>query len=557
MQIQTIPLSKLTPHPRNVRKTGGTSIRDLACSIAAHGLLHPLVVSPMGDGFEVVAGARRLAAIKALDEDRMLPEQLASGIPCQVMAAGSVTELSLAENVIRQAMHPADEFEAFRALIEQGQTIEAVATRFGVKVRHVEERLRLANVAPELLGVYREGGMTLEQVMALSVVDSYAAQIEAWGTDKPAWDRTPQALRNALVSREITNDDSVAVFVGREAYESAGGTVREDLFSEIVIFEDSALVQRLAMNALKERANQIKCEGWGWVEAMISWSWNERQAYKAVDAPKPMPLLGVVVTISSSGKLEIHRGLLRPGEKVPATVRPKQPKTSTTDKNPMGQVNQNLEAVRLGLARQVLRGCPEAAVAVLVSMMWADYAQQRDDLCGALGFIEVSKYHNAATKAVIDGIDSGGPKAAALWHKKAEAGAKKHGSVLAWLLADEASCADLLAFLAIEAVDLETYDDGDRERMHQALDLLGVDLGEHWQLTPEWLQAQGRAYILAVLDEALGKKAAQTGGWERLKASVLADQAHKALLAAGWLPEPMRVPEVKKPAAKKAAKRRA
>ena len=37
MQIQTIPLSQLSPHPRNVRKTGGTSIHDLACSIAANG----------------------------------------------------------------------------------------------------------------------------------------------------------------------------------------------------------------------------------------------------------------------------------------------------------------------------------------------------------------------------------------------------------------------------------------------------------------------------------------------------------------------------------------
>src|SRR5690606_17590747 len=109
MQFQTIPLSQLKPHPRNVRKTGGTSITDLAASIAAHGLINPITVVPVGAEFEVVAGARRWAAVKQLADTGRMPEQLAGGIPCQVVAAGSVTELSLAENVIREAMHPLDQ----------------------------------------------------------------------------------------------------------------------------------------------------------------------------------------------------------------------------------------------------------------------------------------------------------------------------------------------------------------------------------------------------------------------------------------------------------------
>ena len=68
--IQNIPLDKLVKSPRNVRKTppSETAEAELRASIAAHGLQQNLVVAPAnGDGVhEVIAGGRRLAALKAL-----------------------------------------------------------------------------------------------------------------------------------------------------------------------------------------------------------------------------------------------------------------------------------------------------------------------------------------------------------------------------------------------------------------------------------------------------------------------------------------------------------
>jgi ParB family chromosome partitioning protein len=55
------------------------------------------------------------------------------------------------ENTIRAAMHPADEFIAMAGLIDAGQPIDAVATRFGVSEKHVKQRLRLGKLARELL----------------------------------------------------------------------------------------------------------------------------------------------------------------------------------------------------------------------------------------------------------------------------------------------------------------------------------------------------------------------------------------------------------------------
>lgn len=76
-----IPLSKLSPSSRNVRKSGGTSIPELAASIARVGLLQNLTVIACADGehFEVVAGKRRLAALKLLAKRRRLVHSINAG----------------------------------------------------------------------------------------------------------------------------------------------------------------------------------------------------------------------------------------------------------------------------------------------------------------------------------------------------------------------------------------------------------------------------------------------------------------------------------------------
>src|SRR3546814_8644782 len=104
---------------------------ELRASIAVHGLQQNLVVAPAnGDGVhEVIAGGRRLAALKALQAEGKLPPDCV--VPCFIRTENAA-ELSLAENIVRQAMHPADQFEAFAALIDAGESVPAIAARFGV-----------------------------------------------------------------------------------------------------------------------------------------------------------------------------------------------------------------------------------------------------------------------------------------------------------------------------------------------------------------------------------------------------------------------------------------
>lgn len=275
-----IPLQQLTLSPRNVRKTAGSGVEALAASIAAHGLLQNLTAQPSANDptrFEVIAGGLRLAALQLLAQRGMLPESLATaGIPCRLIDDDNVAlEASTAENTLREAMHPADQFEAFKGMLDAGKPLADVAAHFGVTERVVSQRLKLANIAPDLLEVYRQDGMTLEQLQALALTDDHEAQRLAWFGTKGArieheWQRSVHRIRDALTKREISANGTLARFVGLAAYEAAGGGVRRDLFSTQAWLQDKALADKLAMDQLETIAQRERDDGWSWAEARLT-----------------------------------------------------------------------------------------------------------------------------------------------------------------------------------------------------------------------------------------------------------------------------------------------
>ena len=268
--LMPVPLSRLRPSRRNVRKTTGPAIDALAASIARVGLLQNLTVILARDGehYDVVAGGRRLAALKRLAKQGRIPADW--DVPCLVVADDDARTVSLTENVQREAMHPADQFEAFAALVAEGRPIEDIAADFGVTPLVVQRRLKLANVSPRLIADYRADVVTLDQLMALAITDDHAAQ-EAAFYETPEWQRHPSTLREHLTEREIDADRHPLVgFVGLDAYEQAGGGIRRDLFAEGgagVYLTDAALLERLAQDKLAGIAAEVRAEGWAWVDA--------------------------------------------------------------------------------------------------------------------------------------------------------------------------------------------------------------------------------------------------------------------------------------------------
>lgn len=272
--IQHIALSRLGPSKANVRRVNSTAgIGELADSIEAHGLIQNLTVrrAEKGKKFEVVAGARRLAALRLLVKEGTFAKDIE--IPCNVLDAERDTEISLAENTQREPMHVVDEVLAYRKLVGEGLAAETIAARFGQSVVTVRQRLKLANLSPKILDVMRADEINIEQARALAITDDHAAQEAAW-FERDGWSRNPNNLRAALTSEHVRSNDRLARFVGVDAYEAAGGAVLRDLFADddATFLTDRPLLLRLAGERLETVAEELWPQGWKWAEISIEGS---------------------------------------------------------------------------------------------------------------------------------------------------------------------------------------------------------------------------------------------------------------------------------------------
>ena len=205
-----IPFNKLVLSQSNVRRVkAGVSIEELAEDIARRTLLQSLNVRPVLDAegaetgmFEIPAGGRRYRALELLVKQKRLAKT--APVPCVVR--DPATDIlgkddSLAENIQRALLHPLDQFHAFQALREKGRSEEDIAAAFFVGVNVVKQRLRLASVAPALLDIYAEDGMSLEQLMAFTVTADHARREQVWQAISGSWQKDPYQIRRMLTEK--------------------------------------------------------------------------------------------------------------------------------------------------------------------------------------------------------------------------------------------------------------------------------------------------------------------------------------------------------------------
>jgi len=285
-----IPFNKLVLSQANVRSVKtGVSIAELAEDIAHRGLLQSLSVRPVtgADGketgmYEVPAGGRRYRALELLVKDKRLART--APVPCIVREDGIAEEDSLAENTQREALHPVDQFRAFKALIDKGLTEEDIAARFFVTPAIVKQRLRLAAVSDKLIDLYIAEEMSLEQLMAFTLTADHARQEQVWESLQQGWNKEAYYIRRLLTEGAVSGSDRRAVFVGIEAYEEAGGAVTRDLFANDNggWLEDAALLDRLAEEKLKAEAEALAEEGWKWISVAIDFPYGHKQGMRRI-----------------------------------------------------------------------------------------------------------------------------------------------------------------------------------------------------------------------------------------------------------------------------------
>ena len=282
-----LPFNKLVFSPKNVREQESGD-PELAASIMAFGVLENLIVYPMTKKgkltgmYAVPAGGRRMAALALLLE----PGKIAEDYPVPVLIADEAQAegMSLAENVHRKELTPAQQFVGFKKLVDAGSSIEEVAAKFGVDPLLVKRRLKLANVAPRLFELFAKGEIKLDQMMALALTDDHAAQERVWDL-LPAHSRHASNIRRHLTENEVdSSSDRFARFVGRAEYEAAGGPVRSDMFSDAVYLQDVELLTKLATEKLEAAAAPVLNEDFAWVDVRLSIDYSELHSF--IRAPR-------------------------------------------------------------------------------------------------------------------------------------------------------------------------------------------------------------------------------------------------------------------------------
>ena len=168
---RTAAVSAIVPNPFQPRAVfDEVSIDELAASIREKGLLQPLLVRPVANGYQLIAGERRFRAAQRAGLDR---------VPISVREADDVEalELALIENLQRENLNPIEEARAFKRLGDEFDlSQEDIAMRVGKSRSAVTNSIRLLQLPPSVIAQLESGEISAGHGRSLLALDSAAAQ---------------------------------------------------------------------------------------------------------------------------------------------------------------------------------------------------------------------------------------------------------------------------------------------------------------------------------------------------------------------------------------------
>lgn len=188
MNIDPIVLDRLSISKLNMRSGKKPPyISDILPSIISRGVIMPLIVRPKAvpesaeeeadNLYEILAGKRRYyASLEAAKQQDDVP-----CLPCIILAEGDdadALEISMIENMLRQAPDPVTQWESYTRLVKEGRSVDAIAATFALTELQVKRILTLGNLLPRILEFYRAGTIDGETVKHLTLASK--AQQKAW-----------------------------------------------------------------------------------------------------------------------------------------------------------------------------------------------------------------------------------------------------------------------------------------------------------------------------------------------------------------------------------------
>jgi ParB family chromosome partitioning protein len=161
-----IPIKELVESSTNPRKSfDEAALVELAESIRAKGVLSPLLVRENGGKYEIITGARRFRTAQSAGLERV-PARLALDL-----TDDEVLEIQIIENVVRSDVHPFEEAQGFRALLDRetgAYTIEKIAAKTGKAASYIAKRIKLLDLIPTVAAAFTAKHIGIEHALLLA-----------------------------------------------------------------------------------------------------------------------------------------------------------------------------------------------------------------------------------------------------------------------------------------------------------------------------------------------------------------------------------------------------
>lgn len=210
---QQVPIERIRPNPDQPRKRfDAEHLNDLVASIKEKGVLQPLIVRPVGDDFEIVAGERRWRAAQQA-QLHTLPVVIREFTDTEVL------EVAIIENIQRADLNPIEEAAGYKQLMDRfGHTQERMAEALGKSRSHIANLLRLLQLPDSVQGFLTDGTLSAGHARALITADdpvALAKKVIAGGLSvratealvkKAAMPDSPSAPTNGSASTRLEKD---------------------------------------------------------------------------------------------------------------------------------------------------------------------------------------------------------------------------------------------------------------------------------------------------------------------------------------------------------------
>lgn len=304
--VKSIPLADLKVSSLNMRHgRKKPDVSDILPSIRTHGVRQSLLVRAEGGKFGVIAGRRRLFALRQVAKETEKDIK----VPCIIMKSASeadAIEASLIENVARVPATEMEQYTAFQQLNGAGRSVDEIADYYGITALTVKRVLALANLLPPIRKAYSDGDIDRETIRALTLAteDQQTEWLTLYNGDGHA--PRGRACRAWITGGDVITTDK-ALF-DLQAYE---GDIATDLFGDHGVFADAEKFWSAQAVAVSERVEAYTEQDWSNVHVL------ERGAYfQSWEHEKCPRTKGghVYVELRHNGDVTFHEGYITNAE---------------------------------------------------------------------------------------------------------------------------------------------------------------------------------------------------------------------------------------------------